>query len=230
MTALARAGQLHRPPPRLLAPPGVYAPQYDTELLIRALGDEPVGGNTKVLDLGTGSGALALAAARLGARVTAVDLSWRAVWTARLNARIHRTPITVRHGDLGAAFAPGSFDLIVSNPPYVPAPSRLPPRHGAAQAWDGGLDGRIVVDRVCAAAARALRPGGTLLMVHSGLCDASASLGRLADLGMEAAVTDRIFVPFGPVLRARRAWLCARGLLDDDAIQEELVVIRAELL
>ncbi|GAA2297120.1 methyltransferase [Streptomyces kunmingensis] len=231
MTTHARPRQPQQPSrgPRLLAPRGVYAPQYDTDLLLRALSDEQVGERTDVLDLGTGTGALAVAAARLGARVTAVDLSWRAVWTARLNARINRTPVTVRHGDLCTAFTPGSFDLIVSNPPYVPAPSAALPRRGLARAWDGGFDGRTVVDRVCDAAPRALRPGGTLLMVHSALCDASASLRRLTANGMSATVIDKNHVPFGPVLRERRTWLCEQGLLDRDATHEELVVIRAEL-
>ncbi|MFI7385537.1 HemK2/MTQ2 family protein methyltransferase [Streptomyces sp. NPDC049813] len=232
MTTHARARQPQQPSrgrPRLLAPRGVYAPQYDTDLLLRALGEEEVGEQTDVLDLGTGTGALAVAAARLGARVTAVDLSWRAVWTARLNARLNRTAVTVRHGDLCATVTPGSFDLIVSNPPYVPAPSPLLPRTGLARAWDGGLDGRAVVDRVCDAAPRALRPGGVLLMVHSALCDASASLRRLTGLGMDAAVIDTSHVPFGPVLRERHGWLREQGLMAADATLEELVVIRAEL-
>jgi release factor glutamine methyltransferase len=151
------------------------------------------------------------------------------VWTARLNARLNRTSVTVRHGDMGSALRPGSFDLVVSNPPYVPSDSPLLPRRGLARAWDGGFDGRTVVDRVCDAAPRALRPGGVLLMVHSALCDTSASLRRLAGLGMSAAVIDKTYVPFGPVLRARRTWLCEQGLLDDGATHEELVVIRAEL-
>ncbi|MEU6847738.1 HemK2/MTQ2 family protein methyltransferase [Streptomyces sp. NPDC046716] len=231
MTAHARAAQTipPAPPPRLLAPRGVYAPQYDTDLLLQALDGESVSERSEVLDLGTGTGAAALAAARRGAHVTAVDLSWRAVWTARLNARINRTPIIVRHGDLGLAWAPGSFDLVVSNPPYVPLPPGTRTARGEARAWDGGPDGRAVVDRVCDAAPRALRKGGTLLMVHSALCDPSRSVRRLEDRGMSAAVIDRAYVPFGPVLRTRRAWLCAQGLLDADATYEELVVVRAEL-
>ncbi|MEU6845639.1 HemK2/MTQ2 family protein methyltransferase [Streptomyces sp. NPDC046716] len=217
-------------PSRLLAPRGVYAPQYDTDLLLRALGSEAVDQGSDLLDLGTGTGAVALAAARLGARVTAVDLSWRAVWTARLNALINRSSITVRHGDMGSVYEPASFDLVVSNPPYVPSPTRRLPRRGTAQAWDGGPDGRAVVDRVCAAAPRVLRRGGSLLMVHSELCRASTSVDRLAEFGMRAAVVDKAYVPFGPVMRERRAWLCAQGLLDTDATYEELVVIRAELI
>ncbi|MGD6741456.1 HemK2/MTQ2 family protein methyltransferase [Streptomyces sp. BH106] len=214
---------------RLLAPRGVYRPGADTALLLQALDREPLDPGTAVLDLGTGSGALALAAARHGARVTAVDISWRAVWTARLNALLSGAAVTVRHGDLGVVPGLGTFDLVLSNPPYVPSPES-PPTHGAAVAWEGGPSGRTVVDRACAGAARALRAGGTLLMVHSALCDEEETLDCLDGLGMKPAVIDRGLVPFGPVMRARRDWLCAQGLLDREATREELVVIRAELL
>ncbi|MFJ3994381.1 HemK2/MTQ2 family protein methyltransferase [Streptomyces sp. NPDC090032] len=214
--------------PRLLTPHGVYAPQYDTDLLTRALQSEPISGQTDVLDLGTGSGALAVIAARMGARVTAVDISWRAVWTARLNALLNHASITVRRADLSMGCKANAFNLVVSNPPYVPAPAGQRPVRGVARAWDGGVDGRSLVNRVCDAAHQALRPGGRLLMVHSEMCGSAESIDRLTGLGMSAAVIDRAQVPFGPVLQEYRVWLCAQGLLDEGTATEGLVVIRAE--
>lgn len=208
--------------------PGVYVPQHDTALLTRALDREGIGAGTSVLDLGTGSGALAVAAARRGARVTALDISWRAVLTARLNARLSGQSVTVHHGDLTTRVPRGPYDLVLSNPPYVPSPSPMLPRRGAARAWDAGPAGRLVVDRVCDTAPRILRPGGVLLMVHSGLCDVELTLDRLALRGMKAEVVERLFIPFGPVLRSRRAWLRRRHLIGDDETSEELVVVRAE--
>ncbi|MFD6298382.1 HemK2/MTQ2 family protein methyltransferase [Streptomyces sp. NPDC060235] len=212
----------------LLTPPGVYAPQDDTALLLRALARERVDPSTQVLDLGTGSGALALRAAGLGARVTAVDIAWRAVLTTRLNALIARRRVTVRRGDLTAAVRGRTYDLVISNPPYVPSPGRRLPRHSPARAWDAGPDGRAFVDRVCDEAPTALRTGGVLLLVHSALCGTPATLRRLADAGFDASVTDRAVIPFGPVLSTRRGWLRHQGLLTGDDNREELVVIRAQ--
>ncbi|MFC3571855.1 HemK2/MTQ2 family protein methyltransferase [Streptomyces yaanensis] len=214
-------------PPRSApwTPPGVYEPQEDTWLLTRAMRREDIVPGTDVLDLGTGSGALALEAARLGARVTAVDISWRAVLTARMNALLSRQYISVRHGDLASAVPGCSFDLVISNPPYVPSPGHGSPR-GAARAWDAGLDGRLLLDRICDTATALLRPQGALLVVHSALCGVEDTLSRLAAVGLSAAVTDRLRVPFGRVLRSRLAWLRERGLPADDLV-EELVVVRA---
>ena len=214
--------------PRLMTLPGVYAPQHDTRLLMAALNLESIGPGTEVLDVGTGSGALALHAARLGARVTAVDVAWRAVVTARLNALLHRRRISVQRSDLLSALPGRSYDLVICNPPYVPSPMGRLPVRGAARAWEAGRDGRVVLDRVCETAPAALRPGGRLLLVHSGLCDSEVTLRRLSDAGLRARVTDRALVPLGPVLRSRLRWLREKGLVDEGETVEELVVIRAE--
>ncbi|MEU9012665.1 HemK2/MTQ2 family protein methyltransferase [Streptomyces sp. NPDC048479] len=212
---------------RVLVPPRVYTPQEDTLLLAQALEREPLRPGADVLDVGSGGGALALAAARRGARVTAVDRAWRAALTTRLNAALARLRVEVLHGDLLAPVEGRHFDLILSNPPYVPAPGLGLPRRGPAMAWDAGRDGRAVVDRICDGAADLLRPGGALLLVHSGLCGVARTLARLNNGGLRAAVVDRCCVPFGPVLSSRRQWLEDQGLIDPGDQKEELVIFHA---
>jgi release factor glutamine methyltransferase len=209
--------------------PGVYAPQEDTDLLAGALSEEPLAPGADVLDVGTGCGALALAAARRGTRVTAVDVSRRAVCATRWNALRAGLPVRVRRGNLFDPVDGRSFDLILTNPPYVPAPPGDGVPRGTARAWDGGGDGRLVVDRICREAPALLRPGGVLLMVHSALSDPDRTLAQLRAAGLKASVTRRVRIPFGPVLRSREGWLRRRGLLSDDENSEELVVVRAEL-
>jgi release factor glutamine methyltransferase len=208
--------------------PGVYTPQEDTALLAGALSEEPLPPGADVLDVGTGSGALAIEAARRGTRVTAVDVSWRAVCTARYNAWVAGVPVRVRRGNLFTPVRDRSFDLILTNPPYVPAPAGIRPR-GPARAWDAGRDGRFVLDRICREAPVLLRPGGVLLMVHSALSDPDRTLDHLRTAGLKASVTRRSRIAFGPVLRGRADWLRQRGLLSPADEKEELVVVRAEL-
>ncbi|MFE0631693.1 HemK2/MTQ2 family protein methyltransferase [Streptomyces sp. NPDC058864] len=213
----------------LLCPPGVYHPQDDTLLLEDALKREPLTADTDVLDLGTGTGTLALTAAECGAaQVTAVDASVSAVLTTWLNARLNRLRVRVLRGDLTAPVTDHRFDLIMANPPYVPSPETRLPTWGRDLAWDAGCDGRALLDRICCDAPPLLTPGGVLLLVHSGLCGAERTLGRLRRAGLRAAVTERRYIPFGPVLRDRSAWLEARGLIAPGEEKEELVVIRAE--
>ncbi|MFB7395202.1 HemK2/MTQ2 family protein methyltransferase [Streptomyces sp. NPDC056191] len=211
----------------LIVLPGVYRPQADTRLLAAALGDEELGPRTEVLEIGTGTGALALHAARRGARVTAVDISWPAVVTARLNALRRRLPLRVLHGDFAARTARLRFDLVIANPPYVPAPLIRLPSHGPERAWDAGPDGRTVVDRICSAAPALLRPGGALLIVQSRMCGPQQTVDRLAEARLAAEITATASVPWGPVLRSRRAWLESQGLAAEAEQREELVIIRA---
>ncbi|MGW7695091.1 HemK2/MTQ2 family protein methyltransferase [Streptomyces asiaticus] len=211
-------------------PPGVYAPQDDTWLLAEALLREDITADTAVLDVGTGSGALALIAAGRGAaQVTAVDVSPLAVGATWLRARLKGLPVRVLQGDLLTPVADRRFDLIVANPPYVPVAGRRI-RRGRGVAWRAGEDGRAVVDRICRDAPPLLRPGGVLLLVHSGLCGPGRTVERLesAGTGLRAAVADRRTIPFGPVLREQAPWLAAHGLIAPGDTKEELVVIRAE--
>jgi len=210
----------------LFCPPGVYRAQSDTDLLAGRLADHAAGRH--VLDLGTGTGALALSAARAGAAsVTAVDLSRRCVAAARLNCLVHRAPARVHRGDLFEPVRGRRFGLIVANPPYVPSAGPALPRHTRARSWDGGPDGRAVLDRICDRAREHLEPGGRLMLVHSAVCGPESTVERLADAGLTATVTARARIPFGPVMRSRTALLERRGLVEPGARWEELVVVEA---
>jgi release factor glutamine methyltransferase len=211
---------------RLVTLPGVFSPISDTWLLARALRERLPGPDARVLDVCTGSGALAVAAALAGARdVTALDRSRRAVLTARLNARLNHVGVRARRSDLFSAVAGARFDLIVSNPPYVPAETDELPRRGARRAWDAGRDGRALLDRLIAEAPEHLRPGGVLLVVHSEICGTAATLGamRAAALAPEVVARDR--GPLGPLMRARIDHLEAQGLIEPGRREEDVLVI-----
>lgn len=210
----------------LMKPPGVYRAQEDTDLLISSLGRERLREGDEVLDIGTGTGAVALAAAGTGARVTAIDVSRRALATAWLNGALNGRRIRVRHGDLVEPVRGRRFDLIVSNPPYVPAADDALPTHGAARAWDAGHDGRALLDRICRDAPRVLAPGGILLLVHSSLCGVEASCRALARAGLRTGVVARRRLAFGPVMSARADWFEEQGLIAPGVRHEELAVIR----
>ncbi|GAA3240623.1 methyltransferase [Pseudonocardia petroleophila] len=215
-----------RPDVLLFRPPGVYRAQSDSAVLAEAIRRGGYALGRHVLDVGTGSGALALASARAGAAsVTAVDLSLRSVLATWVNCHLHGARVSVRRGDLFAPVSGRRFDLIVANPPYVPAETDVLPRHTRARCWDGGVDGRIVVDRICAGAGERLTRGGVLLMVHSAVCGAEATIDRLTDAGMSASVVMRASIPYGPVMRERAAMMERRGLTGPGEDVEELVVV-----
>ena len=206
--------------------PGVFRPISDSRLLADCLRRELSPG-ARVADVCTGSGLLAVTAAQHGAgAVSATDCSRRAVWTARLNARLNGVVVDAVRGDLLKPMGGRQFDLIVSNPPYVPAENDDLPSRGAARAWDAGRNGRALIDRLCDEAPAHLRPGGTLLLVHSSVCDERSTLERLQSRGLETEVTARRRGVLGPILAARAPALQERGLLPPGEV-EEIVVIRA---
>jgi release factor glutamine methyltransferase len=196
-------------------------------MLTQSLRDASPGAGSEVLDLCTGSGVAAIAAARLGARATAVDVSRRAVLTVRLNAVLNGVAGRVRavRGDLFDAVPERDFDAIVSNPPYVPSGEGALPSRGPSRAWEAGPDGRVVLDRICDEAPRRLRPGGTLLLVHSSLCGTEATLERLAAGGLEVRVAQRRRGPLGPLMLAQVDDLERRGVLAPGQREEDVVVI-----
>jgi len=145
----------------------VLIPRPETEHLVEAA---LARGADNILDIGTGSGAIAVTLAlETEARVTASDVSLAALRVALRNAQALGARVDFVAGDLGAAFADGSFDLVVSNPPYVTGRDRAALQtevrdHEPALALFGGEDGLAIYRRLIPDAARLLRPGGWLMM------------------------------------------------------------------
>jgi release factor glutamine methyltransferase len=211
----------------LFRPPGVYRPQGDSILLAEAFRAAAVPAGARVLDVGTGTGMLALAAAVGGAgHVTAVDVCARAVMAARVNAWLRGLPIRVLQGDLLERVAGELFDVIVANPPYVC--SEVPPSDVRGLSWNGGPRGRAVLDRLCFSAPPSLAPGGTLLVVQSAVCGIQATVDQLQVKELKVSVVARRYEPFGPVMRAVAASLEQQKLIEPGQRHEELVVIRAD--
>jgi release factor glutamine methyltransferase len=210
---------------RLVRLPGVFRPRSDTWMLAREA-VACLGGRDEALELCTGSGAVALELAAAGASVTAVDISRRAVATVRLNARLRGLRVEAVRGSLFEPVAGRHFDLIVSNPPYVPAAEDSLPTRGPERAWDAGRSGRLLIDPICDGAADHLEPGGSLLLVHSSLCGTDATLARVAATGLDAEVVARHRGPLGPLMLARVEQLEASGALQPGEREEDLVIIR----
>ncbi|QFG67822.1 peptide chain release factor N(5)-glutamine methyltransferase [Ornithinimicrobium pratense] len=159
--------------------PGVFTPRPETETLLNlALGDLEGVAHPVVLDLCTGSGALALAvaAARPDARVGAVELSPQAHRYAATNLAAHPAgrSVELRLGRAQEAFPElcDSVDVITCNPPYIP-PDAEPVDPEAREhdpelaLYGGGVDGLEVPRQIAGWALRLLRPGGVLLMEHA---------------------------------------------------------------
>jgi release factor glutamine methyltransferase len=213
----------------------VYAPQHDSRLLCELVRHARPMRGLRVADLCTGTGVVAIEAARLGAAsVAAFDISAAAVHCARTNATAAAAAVDVRLGTWPAAIELGPFDVVASNPPYVPQPpggdvAEIPGEAGPARAYDAGVDGRLVLDPLCRAAPELLAEDGTMLVVQSEFSDVDASLAILRHGGLKASVIARRWIPFGPVLEARAVWLERTGLLKPGRRIEELVAIRADV-
>ncbi len=173
----------------------VLIPRPETELLVElALERLPLGAPARVLELGTGSGAIAIALAteRPGLGIVATDVSEAALALARRNARDHGAEIVFIHSDWFDALGPEPFDLIASNPPYVAAGDahleRGDVRFEPRLALVGGEDGLACIREIAVRAQNRLRPGGWLLMEH-GYDQGDRCVELLGALGY-AAVTD----------------------------------------
>ncbi|MEV0670715.1 HemK2/MTQ2 family protein methyltransferase [Mycobacterium sp. NPDC050441] len=211
----------------------VYRPQHDSWLLIEALVRSDGVAGRGVVDLCSGSGVVAIAAAELGAStVTALDISPSAVRCTRANALAAQVDVEVLLGSWTQALEHGPFDVAVCNPPYVPVGPDTAPgtvsSTGPMASWDGGPDGRLVLDPLCRSAAAMLTEGGSLFLVQSEFAGIEQSLVSLGAAGLDAKICATQRIPFGPVLHAQVGWLRDSGRWRSGRDEEQLVVIRAD--
>lgn len=194
--------------------PHVLIPRPDTETLVEVARDTLPDRSAPctVLDLCTGSGAVALALAKElpASRVIATELSPEAAAIARKNAERNSLAdrVDIRVGDLFAPAFGERFDLIVANPPYIAtdviATLSAEVHREPRLALDGGPDGLAFYDRICAEAAAYLLPGAALVLEH-GFDQADAVGARLAAAGFEQITLTRDLGKNPRVTSARRA-------------------------
>jgi release factor glutamine methyltransferase len=176
--------------------PDVLIPRPETELLVD-IAVEKVGahGTVSILDLGTGSGCLAvtLALELPQARVTAVDVSPAALAVARGNAARLGARVEFAASDWFAALRPARFDLIVANPPYIaagdPHLAQGDLRFEPAGALTDHADGLAAIRRIVATAPAWLAPGGWLFLEHG--YDQAAAVHALFAAAGFAAIEQR---------------------------------------
>ena len=183
--------------------PAVLIPRPETELLVEMalerLSEESA---STVLDLGTGSGCIAVTLAKLRpkARIVATDLSQAALAVAERNARRHGVTVEFRAGSWFEPVGGERFDVIVSNPPYVaeqdPHLSQGDLPFEPSLALTAGSDGLNALRAIVSGAPRYLSPGGSLLVEHGfGQAEAVAQLLRSAALTDVIARTDLAGIP-----------------------------------
>jgi release factor glutamine methyltransferase len=148
----------------------VLIPRHDTEVLVEEAVKKCPDPKT-ILDLGTGSGCIAIALQKIlsNAVVTATDISEAALTIARYNAQVNCSPVQFLYGSLFTPVYGKCFDLIVSNPPYIPT-AEIDALEAEVRdydpriALDGGLDGLDIYKKLIPEGAEYINPGGWLIV------------------------------------------------------------------
>lgn len=172
----------------------VYEPAEDSFLFAENLG---VKSGQTVLDLGTGSGILAVTAAQKAQSVLAADLNPYAIRCAKENAKLNMAyNVAFLQGDLFKAFADGvKFDLVLFNAPYLPS-EEGEEATWIGKSWAGGANGRVVVDRFIAEVPAYLKPRGRVLLMQSTLTGVDETITAFKTAGLKATIIATQQLPF----------------------------------
>ena len=171
----------------------VYIPSDDTFLLAENL---EIKEGQSVLEIGTGSGLVSMYASLLTDNVTATDINYNALELAEKNFKLNNiATIRLEFGDLFEPIKNEKFDVILFNTPYLPTDSEDIINDDLNYAFDGGLDGRNVIERFLNEAPNHLNDNGIIQMIQSSLSDTEKTLDKLDQLGFiaEVAKSERFF-------------------------------------
>lgn len=171
------------------ASPQVYEPAEDTFLLADNLEVERM---SRALEIGTGTGLIAIIAARKASKVIATDVNPHALDCTLKNIITNKAfNVELRKGDLFEPVEDEKFDLILFNTPYLPTEEDEAVGDELEAAWNGGPSGREVIDRFLDGVKDHLNPRGKVQMVQSSLSDNEKTLEKLEELGFQASITAR---------------------------------------
>ncbi len=176
----------------------VYEPAEDTFLIADKL---DVKDSDVVLDVGTGCGLLAVLAAEKAKKVVAIDINPYAIECANRNAQINKVKkkIDFRQGYLFEPIKENElFSLIIFNSPYLP--SEINEESWIGRAWDGGLNGRQIIDQFITEVPNFLLAGGRILLVQSSLSDINRTFEMFNELGLYTTIIQEVKVPFETII------------------------------
>lgn len=167
----------------------VYPPAEDTFLLIDNL---KIKDNDSVLEIGAGCGLVSITASLLAKSVVSTDINPYAIKCIKNNIKINnRENITVLESDLFENINE-KYDLILFNTPYLPVDEEEHVDDDYSKAWDGGVDGRAIIDKFLKEAPKYLKEKGKIQLVQSSFSDNDKTLTYLKDNGFNAEITANI--------------------------------------
>lgn len=187
--------QFELPEIKICVMDSVYPPKYDSLLLAKQVAEVVKAGDI-LLDVGTGSGILALIAAARGAKATMTDIHKTSVECARYNAFLNNIAVDARIGNLFDPVRGESFDVIVSNMPSFPTPPNEQHDEYTTRNVDAGWDGRKYLDPLINQAPKYLKKPGYLLIVHSNFANNEKTEEKLRKLDFEVEIKQYEF-PIG---------------------------------